>query len=173
LIDIHETFEFEIIFRNDTPLVGVRGNYKVVRDFFSSALEDTDNSLSMVQSLFIGEFDNKKSRPLAKPRRTINIEELRKSLDGQYLDMDAPIPGDQATRVRFSFKGMRDTREETHPAIGPAVKEAWKEQEKSRIGFYYKGQLHTFSVTCNGGLYFRQFAPEEVVTYVLLKISNL
>lgn len=173
LLDIHETFEFEVILRKDSPLVSVRGNYRIVRDFFCSTIEDTSNPLSLIQSLFIGEFDGRKSRPIAKPRKTINIEELRKSLNGEYLDMDAPIPGDQATRIKFSFKGMRDTKEETHPVFGPAVREAWREQEKSRIGFRYNGRTHTFSVTSNGGLYFRQFAPEEVVTYVLLKISNL
>jgi hypothetical protein len=173
LVDIHDTFEFEIIFRENTQLVSVRGNSRVVGDFFSSALQGENNSFSMIQSLFVGDFDRKKSRPIAKPRKSIDIEELRKALGGQYLDIDAPISGDQATRIRIALKGMQDVREETHPVFGPALAEAWKEQEKSRIGFCYNGNSHSFSVTSNGGLYFRQFAPEEVITYVLLKISNL
>jgi hypothetical protein len=173
LVEIYETHEFEIIFRKDSPLVGVRGNLRVVRDFFTSVIEDPGNSLSMVNSLFIGNFDKKTSRPIGKPRRSIDIEKLRMVLDGTYLDIDAPMPGDQATRVKVSLKGMRKPSEETHPMLGPLVNEALKEQEKSRIGFRYNGSIHTFSVTKNGGLYFRQFAPEEAITYVLLKISTI
>jgi len=173
LIDIHDTFEFEIVLRKDTALVGVRGNYSVVRDFFSTAIADASNPLSMARSLFVGEFEKEKSRPIAKPRKSIDIEKLRQSIDGQYLDIDAPVAGDQATRIKLSLKGMRNTNEETHPIFGPAVQEAWTLQERSRIGFRYNGVAHSFSITKNGGLYFRKFAPEEVLTYVLLKISNL
>jgi hypothetical protein len=173
LIDFYETIEFEIILRKDCPLVGIRGNYGVVRDFFTSAILDTSNSLSMVQSIFIGEFDSKKSRPIAKPRKVIEIEKLRKAIDGCYLDIDAPVSGDQATRIKFSLKGMKDIQEETHPTLSPVLKDVLAAQEKSRIGFQYNNNDYSFSVTVNGGLYFRQFAPEEVTTYILLKISQL
>jgi hypothetical protein len=173
LLETHDTYEFEIILRKNSSLIGVRGNYRVVRDFFASVIEDSGNPLSMVQSLFIGDFDDKKSRPIAKPRRSINIEKLREALNGEYLDISAPVDGDQATRIKFSLKGMKNTKEETHPVFGPALNAAWKEQEKSRIGFCYNGKTYTFAVTNNGGLYFRQFAPEEVVTYILLKINNI
>jgi hypothetical protein len=45
LVEIHETIEFEIILRNDSPLVSIRGDQKVLRDFFSSAIENIDNPL--------------------------------------------------------------------------------------------------------------------------------
>jgi hypothetical protein len=173
LLDIYETFEFEIIFRKDSSLVGVRGNHSVVRDFFTSITQESSENPSSVQSLFVGDFDRSKSRPIARPRKAVDIEKLRIALNGEYLDINAPIAGDQVTRVKLSLKGMRNPLEETHPIFGPAVQEAWKGQEKSRIGFRYNGVEQTFSVTGNGGLYFRQFAPEEVITYVLLKISNL
>jgi len=172
LIDIYDTFEFEIILRKDCPLVGIRGNYGVVRDFFTSAIEDTNNALSMIKSIFIGEFDTKKSRPIAKPKIFIKIEKLKTALDGCYLDIDSPVSGDQATRVKFTLKGMKDIQDETHPTLAPVLKEALEFQEKSRIGFQYNGRDYSFSVTANGGLYFRQFAPEEIVTYVLLKIIS-
>jgi hypothetical protein len=173
LIDISDTFEFEIILRKNSSLVSVRGNNKVVRDFFASIDEDSHNPLSMVESIFIGDFDKKKSRPIVTPRKTIKIEQLREALNGKYLDMDAPVSGDQVTRVKFSFKGMQAIDQETHPIFNSAVREVWKEQEKSRIGFRYNQINYSFSVTSNGSLYFRQFAPEEVITYVLLKISLL
>jgi hypothetical protein len=34
LLETHDTYEFEIILRKNSSLIGVRGNYRVVRDFF-------------------------------------------------------------------------------------------------------------------------------------------
>ena len=173
LVEIHETIEFEIILRNDSPLVSIRGDQKVLRDFFFSVIENIDNPLSMVQSLLIGDFDGKKTQTILKPRKTIAIEALRQAINGKCLDMTAPVSGDQVERVKLSFKGVQNPTEETHPTYGPALEEAWREQENSRIAFSYNGVTHTFSVTRNGGLYFRSFTPEEVITYILLKISNI
>jgi hypothetical protein len=173
LVEVHETIEFEIILRTDSPLVSIRGDQKVLRDFLSSAIEDINNPLSMVQSLLIGDFDGKKTQTILKPRKTIAIEELRQAINGKYLDITSPALGDQVERIKFSLKGFQSPIEETHPIYGPALEEALKEQEDSRIGFSYNGVTHTFSVTRNGGLYFRSFTPEEVITYILLKISNI
>ena len=98
---------------------------------------------------------------------------LNRLSNGKYLDINAPVTGDQATRIRFSLKGMQNVAEETHPIFAPAVAEAWREQEKSRIGFLYNNNTYSFTVTNNGGLYFKQYVPEEVITYVLLKILQL
>jgi hypothetical protein len=128
---------------------------------------------SKIKSLFVGEEKGKGYKPIVKPRLFIKIEELKQALNGIYLDIDAPVSGDQATRIKVSFKGMRSVAEETHPILAPAVQEVWKGQEKSRIAFLYNNNTYSFTVTNNGGLYFKQYAPEEVITYVLLKILQL
>lgn len=173
LVEIHQTYEFEIILRKNSPLVSVRGDQSVLKDFLSSAIEDSQNQLSMVQSLVVGDFNDKRNKTLVQPRKTIKIEELRQSINGHYLDISAPIAGDQVTRAKLSLKCLQNPLEETHPVFGPALTEAWKEQENSRIGFSYNGKTYTFFVTRTGGLYFRAFTPEEVITYILLKISNI
>ena len=173
LLAIHDTHEFEIIFRKNTNLVSVRGDNSVVRDFFNSLVLDNTNSLSTIKSFFVGDEHGKKYKPVVKPRLFIKIEELKQALNGIYLDIDAPVSGDQATRIKISLKGMRNIAEETHPILAPAVKEVWTGQEKSRIAFLYNNNTYSFTVTNNGGLYFKQYAPEEVITYVLLKILQL
>lgn len=57
--------------------------------------------------------------------------------------------------------------------LAPTVAEVWREQEKSRIAFLYNNNTYSFTVTNSGGLFFKQYAPEEVITYVLLKILLL
>ena len=173
MLTIHDTREFEIVFRANSSLVSVRGENSVVRDFFNSIVENANQQLSSIRSLFIGDEQGKSYRPIVKPRVFIKIENLKQSLNGTYLDIDAPVTGDQATRIKISLKGMQNVAEETHPILAAAVAEVWREQEKSRIAFLYNNNTYSFTVTNNGGLYFKQYAPEEVVTYVLLKILLL
>ncbi len=126
-----------------------------------------------IKSFFVGDEQGRGYKPIVQPRLFIKIDDLKQALNGKYLDIDAPVAGDQATRIKISLKGMQNVAEETHPILAPAVAEVWREQEKSRIGFLYNNNTYSFTVTNNGGLYFKQYAPEEVITYVLLKILLL
>ena len=107
LLFVHDTREFEIIFRKDTNLVSVRGDNSVVRDFFGSAVTDASNHLSSIESFFVGDKQGRGYRPIVKPRLFIKIEDLKQALNGIYLDIDAPVTGDQATRIKISLKGMK------------------------------------------------------------------
>ena len=48
LLNIHDTREFEIFLRKNSPLVSVRGDNQIVRDFFTSAIEDSNNPRTRV-----------------------------------------------------------------------------------------------------------------------------
>ena len=42
---------------------------------------------------------------------------------------------------------------------------------KGSISFNYKQKKYAFAITKTGGLFFREYIPEEVVTYILHKIK--
>jgi hypothetical protein len=171
MVNYYPITEFEIIFRKDSNLMEVRGDYKVIRDFVSSAILNDKNPLSMVQSIFIG--DNS-SRSLVKSVRIVKIDELKTLIEGSYKSISAPVKGNKTARVEVSLDDLSSTDEETHPLFKDLLENHLIDhQDKSDISFKYDEKKYSFSITQFGGLYFRQYASEEVVSYVLANIENI
>jgi hypothetical protein len=171
MMEYYPITEFEIIFRKDSNLMEVRGDYKVIKDFVSSAISDKEESLSMLQSIFIG--DNS-STALVKSVRIVKIDELKTLIDGSYKSISAPVKGNKTARVEVSLDDLSSIDEETHPLFKTLLEDHLIDyQDKSDISFKYDKKKYSFSITKFGGIYFRQYASEEVVSYVLANIKNI
>lgn len=171
MVKYYPITEFEMIFRMDSNLMEVRGDYKVIKDFVSSAILNDEDPLSMVQSIFIG--DNS-STSLVKSVRIVKIDELKTLIDGSYKSISAPVKGNKTARVEVFLDDLSSTDEETHPLFKTLLEDHLiNYQDKSDISFKYNEKKYSFSITKFGGLYFRQYASEEVISYVLANIKNI
>jgi hypothetical protein len=171
MVKYYPVTEFEMIFRRDSNLMEIRGDYKVIKDFVSSAILDDKDPLSMVQSIFIG--DNR-SASLVKSLRIVKIDKLKLLIEGSYKSISAPVKGNKTARVEVSLDDLSSIDEETHPLFKSLLEDHLIDhQDKSDISFKYDEKKYSFSITKFGGLYFRQYASEEVVSYVLANIENI
>lgn len=171
VISYHPTVEFEIIIREDLDILEIRGQYEVVKDFVSTAILDKHNPLSPAQSYFIGEAEDSK-KSLVKPiRQIIKIDHLKKMLDGSYTKLSASFPGTKTSMLEATLEDLKDIMEETNSTANEVLKELIKNPVKGTISFYYNNKKYKFSVTKTGGLSFREYMPEEVVTYIIYKIK--
>lgn len=66
---------------------------------------------------------------------------------------------------------MKTAIEETHPEGQVVLKEMMKNVVKGDISFYYENKRYSFSVTKTGGLLFREYIPEKVLTYILYNVK--
>lgn len=57
------------------------------------------------------------------------------------------------------------------PEAQVILQEMMKNPVKGNICFCYNKSKYSFSVTKTGGLLFREYIPEEVVTYILYNIK--
>ena len=155
-------------------LMEARGEQTVIRDFINTAVIDSHNPLSMASSFFVGETEDAKSNSIVKAiGKVIRIEALKTALNGKYLSISAPVRGDKTSRIQAIFEELSDLDDETDPSIKPLLTSLIKDQDRSRISFKYKEKKFSFGITKKGGLTFRKYAPEEVVTYVISKINSL
>jgi len=173
LIMYFPTVEIELIFRKGMPLMEARGDVDVIRDFMNTAVLDSHNPLSMASSIFVGDREDAKGNSLTKSlSKIVKIDELRKSLKGKYLSISAPVKGEKTSRIQASFEELDDLNEETHPTIKPMLTTLIQDQDRSRISFVYDEKKFSFGITIKGGLTFTQYAPEEVVTYIVSKLMS-
>jgi hypothetical protein len=175
MVEYFPITEFEIILRKDSTLIEVRGDYKVIRDFVNTAILDSDNPLSMAQSIFVGDYTTDSNlKPLVKSVQVVKIDTLKTKLQGSYKSMSAPVNGNKTSRVKVSLDSLNSADEETDPFFKTLLEDYLiNGQDKSDICFVYKEKEYSFCITKFGGLYFQKYAPEEVISYVLSKIGNI
>lgn len=153
-------------------VIEVRGHNSIVRDFVNSAVNDTGSAFLGMESFFIGDLEEAKSAALIQPKRIISIENLAKSLKGTYKKLSAIVEGSKTLRVDFHFKDLENPDEETNNLINPLLNNVFLNQDKGTINFRYESTQYSFEITKSGGLNFRKYAPEKVVTYVLFRLIN-
>jgi hypothetical protein len=174
LVEYYPTVEIELIFRKGMNLMEARGELAVIRDFINTAVIDSHNPLSMASSFFVGEKEDARANSIVGAiGKIIRIDALKTALNGKYLSISAPVKGEKTSRIQASFEELSDLDDETDPYIKPLLTSLIKDQDHSRISFKYKEQKFSFGITKRGGLTFRQYAPEEVVTYVVSKINSI
>lgn len=174
LVEYHPTTEIELVFRQNMNLLEVRGQFEVIRDFINTAVIDSNNPLSLARSLFIGEREDAQRNSIVKKiSKIIKIDDLKSAIQGTYLTVSAPVGGTKTVRLKATLDELDDLGEETDILLKPVLKNLLKDQDKSRISFKFSGKKYSFAITKSGGLTFMQYAPEEVVTYVLSKINKL
>lgn len=170
-VSFHQTTEFEIIIREDLDLLEIRGPHDVVKDFVSTAILDDNNLLSAAKSYFIGEEEDTKKSLLKPIRHKIGIDKLKILLDGSYTKIKSPFPGSKTSMLEATLSDFKDLVEETHPDAQAILKEMLKNPVKGNISFKFKNKKYSFSITKTGGLFFREYIPEEVVTYIVYLIT--
>lgn len=174
IVNYYPTAEIELIFIKNMNLIEIRGQFEIIRDFVNTAVIDSHNPLSMAQSLFIGECEDAMSYSVVKPiSKIVKIDGLKAALNGKYLTISAPVKGTKTSRIKATLEELDEIDEETHPLIKPVLNNLLKDQDKSKISFRYIGEKYSFGITKSGGLTFMQYAPEEVLTYVVSKINSL
>ncbi|MEH2446335.1 MAG: hypothetical protein V7K18_11265 [Nostoc sp.] len=174
LVEYSPTTEIELVFRQNMNLLEVRGQFEVIRDFVNTAVIDSHNPLSLAQSLFIGEREDAQRNSIVKKiSKVIKIDDLKSAVKGTYLTVSAPVAGSKTVRLKATLDELDVLGEETDPLLNPVLKDLLNNQDKSRISFKLSGKKYSFAITKSGGLTFMQYAPEEVMTYVLSKINKL
>ncbi len=136
----------------------------------ATAILDSSNPLSAAKSYFIGDVEDADKSLLKPLRQVIKIDALKTMLDGSYTKLAALFPGTKTSKLEATLEDLKHLSEETHSTAQKVLKELIKNPVKGNISFYYKGQKYSFSITKTGGLFFRKYVPEEVVTYMLHKI---
>jgi hypothetical protein len=171
VISFHSTTEFEIIIRENLDIIEIRGPYQVVKDFVATAILDNDNPLSAAESYFIGDVEDVK-KSLVKPiSQIIKIDSLKKLIDGSYTKLAGKFAGKKTSKFEATLEELKSLEEETNPVAHSVLKEMLKNPIKGSISFNYKQKKYAFAITKTGGLFFREYIPEEVVTYILYKIK--
>lgn len=170
VISFYPTIEFEIIIREDLDILEIRGPYQVVKDFVSTAILDDDNLLSAARSYFIGEVEDVKKSLIKPIRQVVKIDTLKNLLDGAYKRIASPFAGKKASMFEATLEDLKDIDEETNPIAQAMLKEMIKNPVKGNISFRYHDKKYSFSITKTGGLLFREYVPEEVVTYIVYLI---
>jgi hypothetical protein len=170
VISFHPTTEFEIIIREDLDLLEIRGPHEVIKDFVSTAILNDNNPLSAAKSYFIGEAEDHKKSLIKPIRHIVQIDKLRRLLDGSYTKMKSLVPGIKASMFEATLSDFKELGEETHPAAHAILEEMMKSPVKGNISFHYKNKKYSFSITKTGGLFFREYFPEEIVTYIVYLI---
>lgn len=174
LVQFLPTVEIELIFRKGTNLMEARGELAIILDFVNSAILDSNNPLSLARSLFIGDFEESKLKSITKnTSKIINIDTLKTAIKGSYESISAPVQGDKTSRIQADFQNLTELDEETDPLIKPLLTNLIKDQDRSRISFIYNNLKYSFTVTKRGGLTFRRYAPEEVVTYIVSTVNKI
>ena len=171
VVSFHPTTEFEIILRKDLDILEIRGPSQVVRDFISTCILDDNNPLSAARSYFIGEVEDVKKSLIKPIRQIIRIDTLKKLLNGAYKRIASPFPGIKASIFEATLEDLKDLDEETNPVARAILKEMIKNPVKGNISFRYQNKKYSFSITKTGGLFFREYVPEEVVTYIVYLIE--
>lgn len=171
IISFHQTTEFEIIIRKDIDLLEIRGPHEVVKDFVSTAMLNDNNPLSAAKSYFIGELEDSKKSLLKPIRYIIQIDKLKRLLDGAYTKIKAPFPGSKTSMIEATLEDFKELDEETNPDAKSILRELVKNPVKGNISFKYQGKKYSFSITKTGGLFFREYIPEEIVTYIVYLIT--
>ena len=149
----------------------IRGPSQVVRDFISTCILDDNNPLSAARSYFIGEVEDVKKSLIKPIRQIIRIDTLKKLLNGAYKRIASPFPGIKASMFEATLEDLKDLDEETNPVARAILKEMIKNPVKGNISFRYQNKKYSFSITKTGGLFFREYVPEEVVTYIVYLIE--
>jgi hypothetical protein len=167
----HPTSEFEIIIRQDLDIVEIRGNFQVARDFVSTAILDNDNPLAASRSYFIGELQDKDKGLVKTSKKVITIDALKLLLNGSYRKMKSPFAGSKTTMIEMELDDLTSLDEETNPIANAALVEMMKTPVKGALSFYLNNKRYTFDVTKTGGLFFKGYTPEDVVTYIIQKIK--
>jgi hypothetical protein len=174
ILEISETTEFEIIFRKDSRLIEVRGDYQVIRDFVNTAVQEMENPMKSARSLVIGESSDESRRQyIVEPARYIKIEKLRLALDGSYTSASSKTSGSHAHRVTIDTTELQNSSQETDPVLRSVIEKVLRDPDRSKISFKYNNKSYTFGITKSGGLTFMKYMPEEAVTYILSKIQSL
>jgi hypothetical protein len=173
ILEYSPTSEIELIFRKESNLIEVRGQYQIIRDFIVTCGFDQQNPLRTSNSIFIGDSDSVPANTITTLGRRIGINALKEALNGKYLTVASPVSGSRTARMKASSNGKDDLSDETNPAIKAVLDEILANPEKCSILFEYKNKKYSFGITKSGGLTFFKYTPEEVITYILQKIKNL
>ncbi len=172
-VEYHRTTEFEIIFRQDLKLIEIRGEFRAIQDFVTTAILYRENPLSMAASLFVGEEEDVRYGLIRTSRHRIGIEALRGAIDGSFLSMASLVNGSKANRVKIYTEGIKNWDEETEPLLKELLKTVQANVDKGTILFKYKNKNYSFMITKTGGFRFFEYMPEEVVTYLLYIINTI
>ena len=170
-ISYYPTTEFEIVIRKDLDIVEIRGSYKVVKDFVSSAMVSERNPLSAARSYFIGDRDDTNKSITNVVRQVVKIDTLRNLLNGSYKKISSDFPGSKVCKFEATLENLKNFAEETHPEAQAVLEEMMKHPVKGHISFTYNKREYSFSITKTGGMLFREYVPEEVVTYILYNVK--
>ena len=79
--------------------------------------------------------------------------------------------GKKASMFQVTLEDLKYLEEETNEIAKPVLKEMLKNPVKGQISFKYNQRNYSFSITKTGGLFFRKYMPEEVVTYIIAQIN--
>ncbi|MBV6626906.1 MAG: hypothetical protein KI793_28870 [Rivularia sp. (in: Bacteria)] len=172
-VEYHRTSEFEIVFRKNLSLIEIRGDYKVIKDFVTTAILDNDNPLSMAASIFIGEEEDLQNSLIRISRRRIGIDALRQTLNGSFLNISSIVDGSKTNKIKIYLDELQNWDEETEPLLRELIKKVQPTLDKGRIAFKYKNKKYSFMITKTGGLRFYEYVSEEVVTYLLYFINRI
>lgn len=172
LVNYSPSVEFEIIIRSTTTMVEIRGPYDLARDFVSTAISDTNNPLSNSRSYFVGSPDDaEKVKCMAPVRQVIRIDALKKMLNGTYTKVKASYPGTVTKSIEVELDNMSSTDEELDQDAKTILDKLVRAPLKGGLSFRYNEVRYEFSITKTGGLFFRKYVSEDVITYILGKIK--
>ncbi len=172
-IEYHRTSEFEIVFRENINLIEIRGDYKVIKDFVTTAVLDNNNPLSMAASVFIGEEEDARNSLISISRKRIRIDAFRQALNGSFLSISAIVNGSKTNKVTMHLDELQNSDEETEPLLRDLIKKVEPNIDKGRILFKYKNEKYSFMITKTGGLRFFEYVSEEIITYLLYLINRI
>ena len=133
---------------------------------------DKNNPLSASESYFLGLPEDRKKGIVNVARKIISINRLKEKLDGFYQKITAPHNGSKTSQFSFNIDNLKDVEEETEPHARALLEKSLKDMSKGTIGFVYKEKNYSFDVTRSGGLFFKKFLQEEVVTYIINNIHK-
>lgn len=74
-------------------------------------------------------------------------------------------------KFEATLEDMKFLAEETHPEAQAVLEEMMKHAVKGHISFCYQKKKYSFSITKTGRMLFREYIPEEVVTYILYNVK--
>ncbi|MGD1902698.1 MAG: hypothetical protein ACFB9N_10715 [Geitlerinemataceae cyanobacterium] len=165
-----KTNEIEVVIRSEVNLVELRGPYKIVKDLIQAAYKDRIPSWRSAVNLQVISRSSQ-SESILKYKMRLSITRLKELLVANYRKLTSSFSGDKVSAVSLDLEDFQDISEETHPAAQSVLAEALEDPSSGTLEFKYQDKRYRFWVNQTGGFTFKQYMPEEVVTYIMSKIN--
>jgi hypothetical protein len=165
-----KTNEIEVVIRSEVNLVELRGSYKIVKDLIQTAYKDRIPSWQSANNLQIIS-PSSQGESILKYKTLLEITTLKELLEAKYRKLRSSFSGDKVSAVSLDLEDFKDISEETHPTAQSVLKEVLEDPLSGTLEFKYQNRSYRFWVNQNGGFTFKQYMPEEVVTYIMSKIN--